>query len=88
VFNSNFNKDKLFIPELVNISEEAIEQEFGKKFRLSGKVDASMAMPPMGGVAPVKVVQQYSQPVSPAPEVKKVDTLDSALSMFGGKVME
>lgn len=42
-FSSNFNKDKLFVPELLAVCEKAMEEELGKSLKLEGRVDLAMA---------------------------------------------
>ena len=74
-FSSNFNKDKLFVPELLQESEKAIREEFGKNLSLVGKVDESLFANLSAATVPAKA------------EVKE-NILNSALNAFGGQVME
>lgn len=82
-FTSNFNKDKLFVPELLSVVEKAITETCKKEIKLVGKVDASIA----------KSIAYSSSDVeaSHTSSVKsdgENDLLNSALDMFGGKVVD
>ncbi|MCC6643268.1 DNA polymerase III subunit gamma/tau [Candidatus Peregrinibacteria bacterium] len=78
-FSSNFNKDKLFVPELLAMCEKAIEDELKAHLKLSGKVDLAMA--------------QQNEAKSAAMDVDRAEgnvpsaTIDSALSVFGGELI-
>ncbi|MCC7432140.1 DNA polymerase III subunit gamma/tau [Candidatus Peregrinibacteria bacterium] len=43
-FSNNFNKDKLFVPELLSVVEKAFQEEFDREIKLQGKVDTTLVM--------------------------------------------
>jgi hypothetical protein len=45
-FSNNFNKDKLFVPDLLAASEQAIADELGVRMSLKGIVDEKLAVRP------------------------------------------
>ncbi len=91
-FSSNFNKDKLFVPELLAISEQAIAEEFGETIKLLGKVDPSIAAEfssekvsaPAQSPDAAGFYQGGPQAAEPAGNNKM---MESALNVFGGEVV-
>lgn len=43
-FGNNFNKDKLFVPELLSVVEKAFQEEFLGEVKLLGKVDPGLVV--------------------------------------------
>lgn len=43
-FTNNFNKDKLFVPELLAVVEKAFHEELAQEVKLQGKVDPSIVI--------------------------------------------
>ncbi len=90
-FSNNFNKDKLFVPELLALCEAAILGEFGIKVALHGKVDTSIA--PMNKPTPNNVDFSANRSDEHAGLNNKVatsqsaDMVSSALEIFGGEVV-
>lgn len=80
-FASNFNKDKLFVPELLAVVEKAIAETCKKEIKLVGKVDPASAEH-MASANPVDNNEAAVESNEGA------DLLNSALDMFGGKVVE
>lgn len=76
-FSSNFSKDKLFVPELLQISEQAIMEEMGVRVALKGLVDE-------------KYGEKMSFKTNEEPKQENPSSngmLGSALSVFGGEVV-
>lgn len=89
-FSNNFNKDKLFVPELLAVSEQAIADEMGVRIGLKGIVDEKLAIQPIArDEAPMPqefpTANMTGEKFQPA---KTESMLGSALSVFGGEVVE
>jgi hypothetical protein len=89
-FSSNFNKDKLFVPDLLAISEQAIREEYGETIKLQGKVDPSIASEftaekPASPTAPK--LAAAPEEVSAGQPAGQNNMMESALNVFGGEVV-
>lgn len=90
-FQNNFNKDKLFVPELLAQVEKAIEEECNLRLKLSGKVDPSLVLPNAnGGSTPGAAEEIKPEPgeTAASPTASQPDQLASALNVFGGEVVK
>ncbi|MGL5830752.1 MAG: DNA polymerase III subunit gamma/tau [Candidatus Altimarinota bacterium] len=80
-FSSNFSKDKLFVPELLQVSEQAILEEMGVKITLKGMVDEKLA------ILHSNSFKKEEAPMPSAPSAPANNMLGSALNVFGGEVV-
>jgi DNA polymerase III subunit gamma/tau len=90
-FASNFNKDKLFVPELLSVVEKTLSDACQKNIKLFGKVDASLVRVPVSAPSASMGASDISssQDATPAGQPgENPDLLSSALDMFGGEVVE
>jgi DNA polymerase-3 subunit gamma/tau len=96
-FSNNFNKDKLFVPELLSVVELAIFEQCGQHIKLQGKIDPGLVIIPQrdherehagiagGGVSQRAAGEQNAHaPAGQAAPVKKSENmLESAMNVFG-----
>jgi len=93
-FGNNFNKDKLFVPEMLAEVEKAIFEETGKNLRLSGKIVEGLvvetAVITSVSADLVETAATVKSPSAAAAKAasKKDQLMESALNVFGGEVVE
>lgn len=85
-FSSNFNKDKLFVQEILVESEKAIAEEYGRNFKLSGIIDPAVFSTSNGSFSNESPAETAESPEQSIP--KKADRLRSALDVFGGEILD
>jgi hypothetical protein len=86
-FQNNFNKDKLFVPELLAQVEEAIEANCHLKVKLVGRVDPSQFKTDDNSATPREPAANEISPVT-TQNANSGDLLESALNVFGGEVVK
>ena len=85
-FSHNFNKDKLFVPELLAVSEKAIFEEVGQSIKLVGKIDPGIIIEVIPGHSSMPpVIPEIQSPVPENPPA--ADVVKSALDVFGGEMV-
>ncbi len=85
-FSSNFNKDKLFVQEILVESEKAIAEEYGRNFKLSGIIDPAVFSTGNGSFSNESPAETAESPEQSIP--KKANRLRSALDVFGGEILD
>lgn len=80
-FQNNFNKEKLFVPELLAVVEQAIQESCQMHVKLVGKVDPTLKMETHHTESPVTNESPVQQPQ------QNNNLLESALNVFGGELV-
>lgn len=86
-FQNNFNKDKLFVPDLLAQVEEAIEANCHLKVKLLGRVDPTQFKMPDNNASSTQASPNEPNPVT-TQNANSGDLLESALNVFGGEVIK
>ncbi len=90
-FSNHFNKDKLFVPELLAVSEKAILEETGQPIKLTGKVDPGLVKDNTTSSGLGETAEESSDKAAESLPAEKSsvknNVIESALNVFGGEMV-